>query len=873
MTRPAGKLLALALAMTISFSAFAGPAAGATIQAGNTSVGAANSADVVDATITPDTSSSTNVGWNVQSAGNVDATLLDSEGNALSTLTDQPTNVPQWSMPIPARTVTSTEDVTLKVTEAGSNTVLASDTSTISVKGFGSRLSCNRPFAGAPGACANASSYLVDTSTAVTFDGSDSRDDGSIQSYSWDFDGDGSADASGKRVTHTFASAGHKTVRLTVTDDQSNTDAVTLPINVQSSWPPSSPASVSVTSGTVDPTTSGTIDVDYDTGGFSGNAKLLVGFQHVRLNPPLPTKTVSGSGTTQISYSSFQTQRPSDSMYALLVDDYTDGYGSQANTTLAFGWDCVNFQGSACPSVSGASVSATDGTDVSNVAVDAEVGSFGMIDVSLHEAGNSGVTDLTSVNGNVDTSTPLWVNFTVSNADPGGLMGRADVDQWFTTGPSGSKTVHVKLSPIQQFRNERVRTYDPTKWPTQKGTATIGNDALVSFSMMDLGMMPQNRRDAFRGATLTTDAQAYKPPMYNPPANGHAGNLSIDVAGPHYETDGTTQNAGFYEATIPSGMLDAWGISDPSELTGKYQGQQLTNMQVSMEDDGDMHVYTDIHYSSGTIELVPQPDSGSSGGSDVGIGIDLGPDFTETTDWNDEPPATEVAVDRHGGRANVTVHHPVPNESASLPVDVAAADGALGLDRLDLTVSEDSGFTVNASASRGPPADTPALDAGESPNGPALGYLRIDHSVPDEQIENASLRFRVRDRRLADRSLAPDDVVLYRYHDGEWHSLATTHLGTTNGNHTFEAVSPGLSTFAIGPAHGEPASGSDETTATPATTDASGTETPDDGTTTAPPRSRSTDSGTATTSGAGPGYTAGLGVIALLLAIALRRRD
>ena len=54
---------------------------------------------------------------------------------------------------------------------------------------------------------------------AVTFDASGSSDpDGDIQSYEWDFTGDGTTDATGRQVSHTFDSEGSYSVTLTVAD-------------------------------------------------------------------------------------------------------------------------------------------------------------------------------------------------------------------------------------------------------------------------------------------------------------------------------------------------------------------------------------------------------------------------------------------------------------------------------------------------------------------------------------------------------------------------------------------------------------------------------------------------------------------------------
>ncbi|MUV90375.1 PKD domain-containing protein [Halapricum sp. CBA1109] len=59
---------------------------------------------------------------------------------------------------------------------------------------------------------------------AVTFDASGSSDpDGDIQSYEWDFTGDGTTDATGRQVTHTFDSEGSYDVTLTVADGSGET--------------------------------------------------------------------------------------------------------------------------------------------------------------------------------------------------------------------------------------------------------------------------------------------------------------------------------------------------------------------------------------------------------------------------------------------------------------------------------------------------------------------------------------------------------------------------------------------------------------------------------------------------------------------------
>ncbi|MEN7342308.1 MAG: PKD domain-containing protein [Pseudomonadota bacterium] len=67
-------------------------------------------------------------------------------------------------------------------------------------------------------------STTVDAGTMITLDGSTSSDaDGDIVAWDWDFDSDGTVDASGETVTTSFSSPGLYDVSLTVTDNDALT--------------------------------------------------------------------------------------------------------------------------------------------------------------------------------------------------------------------------------------------------------------------------------------------------------------------------------------------------------------------------------------------------------------------------------------------------------------------------------------------------------------------------------------------------------------------------------------------------------------------------------------------------------------------------
>ena len=77
----------------------------------------------------------------------------------------------------------------------------------------------------------------------VSFDGSSSSDpDGRITSYSWDFNGDGRADATGVTATYTFSAAGSYRVTLTVTDNGGLSGTGAQTVQIRSGTPP--PASL-----------------------------------------------------------------------------------------------------------------------------------------------------------------------------------------------------------------------------------------------------------------------------------------------------------------------------------------------------------------------------------------------------------------------------------------------------------------------------------------------------------------------------------------------------------------------------------------------------------------------------------------------------
>mgnify|MGYP000168045122 CR=1 FL=1 len=166
-----------------------------------------------------------------------------------------------------------------------------------------------------------------------------------------------------------------------------------------------------------------------------------------------------------------------------------------------------------------------------------------------------------------------------------------------------------------------------------------------------------------------------------------------------------------------------------------------------------------------------------------------------------------------------------------------------------------------------PPTRTTAEAPGLT-DGDPVGYFHADATgVSDDQISNATLRVSVSNASLP-AGTAPEQVRLYRHHDGAWQRLNTTHLG----NGTYEADTPGFSVFAIGTEAGDGSSVSaaEESTVTPTVTPAASSVGPAE-TTRSPPTSTATTAPTSTEQSA-PGFGPAAGVVAVVAAALLARR-
>lgn len=115
---------------------------------------------------------------------------------------------------------------------------------------------------------------------------------------------------------------------------------------------------------------------------------------------------------------------------------------------------------------------------------------------------------------------------------------------------------------------------------------------------------------------------------------------------------------------------------------------------------------------------------------------------------------------------------------------------------IDLTPTRNGSFTMNLTT-----ADridgSPAFESDDGSE--ALTHIRVDHSITNAEVNGTvGIGFEVSTARLANESVDPGDVALYRYENGSWTELPTELVDETEGAFRFRAESPGLSEFAAG---------------------------------------------------------------------------
>jgi len=247
------------------------------------------------------------------------------------------------------------------------------------------------------------------------------------------------------------------------------------------------------------------------------------------------------------------------------------------------------------------------------------------------------------------------------------------------------------------------------------------------------------------------------------------------------------------------------------------------------------------------------PDGGHGGD---GQGTPGGGDGQGTPGGGDGPgPGPNVSVDHRGlGNASVTVRNAGTNRTVQVRFRRTVESPETGLRLREMTVTAgDPEYRLAVQTRAWASASVERF-----PGAPPFGYLNVTHTVPNANVTNATFTFSLNRTRLRERTVAAENVGLYRYRteNRTWQALQTR-VRTQNRTHvTYRADSPGLSEFAVAPTAAA-------TTSTPTAT-TTATPTPEPTARPSTPTPTPTPTPMPGTDGSAPGF----GPLAALLALA-----
>jgi hypothetical protein len=247
------------------------------------------------------------------------------------------------------------------------------------------------------------------------------------------------------------------------------------------------------------------------------------------------------------------------------------------------------------PVVVGTSIEHVGGTEPMELpTVDTGYGPYGGVSLALRT--EDGRFDLSRVGA--DATSSFRVNATLENYDPRVLVNRGDDTSWTTTDVGSNKTrVSLVVSPSQLNYVRDAPSLD--EWGDRNLTADAGAFLLVGDAEDDRFSCEPSTLDGLR---VSTDAQTFRQPQYDPGGDDADPRIEVQVGAPHRTASGEL-NSGYYQAYVPDSLLSAWNVSDASELTVDYTAADTT---YSVEDvEGGLRVNVSLHYSSGTVAISP----------------------------------------------------------------------------------------------------------------------------------------------------------------------------------------------------------------------------------------------------------------------------
>ena len=678
-----------------------------------------------------------------------------------------------------------TYDATVTVVDDGGNTDNASVTITIT-----------DPDDQPPTASLNASPSNVEAGNEVTFDASNSSDNGDVSEYRWDFDGDGSVDntTSASTTTHTYSQTGTHNATVTVVDTGGNSDTANATVTVSDTTSPTASADVPdqvVKNSTfeVDGSASadnGQIDsYSWDFGDNTTKSGVTASHSYAENGTYNVTLTVtdaagnSNSATQMVTVTDNDTQSPVAALSAPgsvtvgenVTLDASDS--SDDGNIVEYRWDFNGDDSIDANTSSATTQHSYESSDDYNATVTV-VDSAGKKDSAMQTISVQKQSSDESPTAAFDapSSTHVGTNFTVdasASADPDGQIASYEWDFG-----DGKASVNGK---------DVTYAYDGTGGGTYTITLTVtdndGNTDTTS-KQISVGDNPPNFGIKTYPSSGTVDA----------------GDKIWVSAEPHGDDDGIVD----YHFKWGDGTVTETTNGPPWKGGHVYSSPGTYEVQVTVMDTMGQSVSKNVTLTiadpnagnggSGDGDSDDDKNNNNSGNAGGNTGGNTGGDTNDDpkTDVDDSKDGVHVDVDGAKGDEPLTVE---------LPTGTQTGDGLTAYESITVTLVQDGDYdmTLNALEEAPDGVTAPTIEsAGFEP----LSYLIVDHpELSDDEIADAEFTFSIQQDRLDALDADASAVQIYRYDDGSWATVDTTVVEETDDAVRFRASDGGLSTFVV----------------------------------------------------------------------------
>ncbi|WP_327053257.1 PGF-pre-PGF domain-containing protein [Halomicrococcus gelatinilyticus] len=288
--------------------------------------------------------------------------------------------------------------------------------------------------------------------------------------------------------------------------------------------------------------------------------------------------------------------------------------------------------------------------------------------------------------------------------------------------------------------------------------------------------------DATGSLTLNTPPEVSNFALSNP--SGQTVEVRFDASEPL--ADVSIDLDGPATTTLTESDLTTTDVASPYTYTATWDAGADGTVTATLDTAADA---SGKQWPGGNLSATVTVDSSSGGGGSPGSGSPGGGgDGDDSPKTSVELPDVDV-YDRGTPAATVTVENVKPSTPVSMPVNVSVANETVRVKQLEMAVWQ---YDYELS--------TRSVDGrrGEAPLGTtSFGYVEVNGSMPEEDVDYATVTFGVEAEELERRNVEPSSVALYRLQNGTWTELDPIHLGWQGDYHVFRAESSGLATFAV----------------------------------------------------------------------------